>query len=155
MIPYSKQSITERDIDEVVRVLKSDFLTQGPSIPRFERALEKKFEVKYAVACSSGTAALHLAYASLGVGPGSIGVVPSITFSATANSFLYLGADVRFCDVDRSTGLICCDSLESILQSIQPDSKLKSVVISPVSFAGATASLDRVYDIGHRYGIKW
>ena len=154
MIPYSKQSITDTDIDEVVRVLKSDFLTQGPCIPQFEKALEEKFGVRHAVVCSSGTAALHLAYASLGVGPGSIGIVPTITFSATANAFLYLGADIRFCDVDRSTGLICNDSLEDVLQSIQSHADSKSVVISPVSFAGATVPLDQVHEIAQKYGIK-
>jgi len=154
MIPYSKQSITDKDIDEVVRVLKSDFLTQGPCVPQFEKALEDKFGVQHAVVCSSGTAALHLAYAGLGVGPGSIGVVPAITFSATANAFLYLGAEIRFCDVDQSTGLICCDSLEHLLKSIKHHSDLKSVVVSPVSFAGATAPLDQVYEIAQKYGIQ-
>ena len=87
---------------------------------------------------------------ALGLARGSIGLVPTITFSATANAFLYLGADIRFCDVDRSTGLICNDSLEEVLQSIQSHADLKSVVISPVSFAGATVPLDHVHEIAQK-----
>ena len=80
MIPYSKQSITDKDIDEVVRVLKSDFLTQGPCVPQFEKALEDKFGVQYAVVCSSGTAALHLAYAGLELALARSGWCPQSPF---------------------------------------------------------------------------
>ena len=114
MIPYSKQDLTDRDISEVTRVLKSDLITQGPEVQLFEDALKAEFSVGHAVACSSGTAALHLSYAALGVDSQSVGVVPAITFSATANAFRYLGAQVRFCDINPRTGLICLESLESI-----------------------------------------
>jgi len=154
MIPYSKQSISEEDIREVVGILQSDFLTQGPCVPQFEEAIQERFSVKHAVACSSGTAALHLAYAGAGAGKDTVGIVPSITFSATANAFLYLGAQVRFCDVDPATGLICCDSLEAVVQAIQSESQTESIFISPVSFAGATAPLDRINLIAQKYGLK-
>jgi dTDP-4-amino-4,6-dideoxygalactose transaminase len=154
MIPYSKQSISEEDIREVVGILHSDFLTQGPCVPEFEEAIKERFSVKHAVVCSSGTAALHLAYAGAGAGKDTVGIVPSITFSATANAFLYLGAQARFCDVDPATGLICCDSLEAVVRAIQSESQTESIFVSPVSFAGATAPLDRINLIAQKYGLK-
>jgi dTDP-4-amino-4,6-dideoxygalactose transaminase len=116
MIPYSKQKISEKDLIEVGRVMQSAFLTQGPEVVSFEEKLKEKFSVNDAVACSSGTAALHLSYASIGVNEQTIGIVPAITFSATANAFRYLGAEVQFCDVNPDNGLICLDSLEIILK---------------------------------------
>ena len=96
MIPYSRQNISEKDLIEVGKVMKSAFLTQGPEVVAFEGALKEKFSVHDAIACSSGTAALHLSYASIGVNEQTIGIVPSVTFSATANAFRYLGAEVNF-----------------------------------------------------------
>ena len=154
MIPYSRQDITAEDISAVTRVLKSDFLTQGPKVPAFEEKLKEFFSVKHAIACSSGTAALHLTYASLGVNPQTTGIVPAITFAATANAFRYLGAEVEFCDVDHQTGLICPISLEAIFQNMQPKQGRCPVLISPVSFAGATAPLDSLAKISSRLGYQ-
>ncbi len=154
MIPYSRQNITESDLSAVSRVLKSDFLTQGPQVEAFEDALKVKFSVNYAVLCSSGTAALHLSYASIGVGPKTIGIVPAITFAATANAFRYLGAEVRFCDVDDRTGLLCLSSLEEILRDLSLDACDCPGVISPVSFAGATAPLADVQKCAKKYGFR-
>ena len=154
MIPYSKQHITDEDRHAVSKVLGSDFVTQGPAVVDFENALKDRFSVEHAVVCSSGTAALHLSYAGAGVNPKTIGIVPAITFSATANAFRYLGAEVRFCDVDEKTGLICLDSLNSILQSneYQFDSSLG--VVSPVSFAGATAPLEEIKNLTQIQGLR-
>ncbi len=154
MIPYSKQHITDEDRLAVSHVLESDFVTQGPAVVDFEDALKKRFSVEHAVVCSSGTAALHLSYAGIGVNSKTIGIVPAITFSATANAFRYLGAEVRFCDVDEKTGLICLDSLESILRSIEYKSSLCRGVISPVSFAGAVAPLQEIKKLTPVHGLK-
>lgn len=115
MIPYSKQSIEDVDLEAVSEVLKSPWLTQGPKVSEFEAHLSETLQVKEAVACSSGTAALQLAYASLGVNSNSIGIVPSVTFAATANAFRYLGARVILCDVNPDDGIICLSSLEELL----------------------------------------
>ena len=105
IIPYSRQSISDEDISLVKKVISSDFLTQGPFIKKFENALESKLGVKHAVVCSNGTAALHLSYASCGINQESLGIVPAITFAATANALRYQGAKVQFCDVDPKTGI--------------------------------------------------
>ena len=154
MIPYSRQNISEKDLIEVGKVMKSAFLTQGPEVVAFEGALKEKFSVHDAIACSSGTAALHLSYASIGVNEQTIGIVPSVTFSETANAFRYLGAEVQFCDVNPTNGLICLDSLESILRKIKLQKGVCPGVISPVSFAGATAPIPDVHQLACRYGFK-
>ncbi|MDG1138709.1 MAG: aminotransferase class I/II-fold pyridoxal phosphate-dependent enzyme [Opitutales bacterium] len=154
IIPYSKQSISADDIQAVKRVLKSDFLTQGPKVPEFERALARYFGTKYAICCSSGTAALHLAYSSLGASPSSIAIVPAITFAATANAFRYLGSDVIFCDVVPETGHICIHHLEKILSSIPKLKNDQKGFIAPVSFAGAIAPLERCNQLASRYNFQ-
>jgi len=129
MIPYGRQSIDQDDIDAVVQSLKSDWLTQGPALRRFETELASRVDAKFAVACNSGTAALHMAYAAAAIRPGDTVVVPANTFLATANAALYLGAEVRFCDVDPETGLMTVQNLEAVL-----DESVRAVV--PVHFAG-------------------
>lgn len=154
MIPYSMQDINDHDIAVVMRVLKSKFITQGPEVQAFENDLMEKFSVEHAIVCSSGTAALHLSYAALGIQEKSIGVVPAITFSATANAFRYLGAEVRFCDVDPKTGLLCLDSLECTLKEIDLASITCPGVVSPVSFAGSLAPLRQVRELSDSIGFK-
>lgn len=129
MIPYGRQSIDQDDIDAVVASLKSDWLTQGPALKRFESQLAEQTAAKFAVACNSGTAALHMAFAAAGIGPGDTVVVPANTFLATANAAIYLGAEVRFCDVDPDSGLMTTETLEPVL-----DDSVTAVV--PVHFAG-------------------
>ena len=104
MIPYSTQDISEADVKAVGKALRSGWLTQGPAVERFEKALAKAAGTKYAVAVNSGTAALHAAYFAAGVAKGDEVVVPALTFAATGNAALYLGAKPVFADVDSKTG---------------------------------------------------
>ncbi len=100
MIPYGRQDVTDDDISAVVDVLKSNFLTQGPEVERFERAFADAVQATYAVASNSATSSLHLAYLALDVGPGDIVWTPPITFVATASAARMCGADVDFVDVN-------------------------------------------------------
>jgi len=153
MIPYSKQSINAKDLEAVVNVLESPWLTQGPKVPEFEESLAKAFKVKHAVACSNGTSALQLAYAALGVGPSSIGIVPAITFAATANAFRYLGAEVRLCDVNKDNGLIDLASLEKVMQKVNDEGVPGPNIVSPVSLAGRIAPLQQVRELALKYNF--
>jgi len=152
-IPYSCQSISEDDVESVAQVLRSSYLTQGPELELFERAMTAKFNLRHAVCCSSGTAALHLAYAAAGISPNSVGIVPAVTFSATANAFRYLGAQVIFCDINPATGLIDPVSLEECLNSCKLDSRAVHA-ISPVSFAGKVAPLAVCRELASAHGCK-
>ena len=114
-LSYGRQSISDEDIQTVVDVLRSDFLTQGPAISLFERALVKETMAQEAVALSSATAALHLLYLALGLSKGDMVWTSPITFVATANAARYCGASVDFVDVDKSTGNICPLALETKL----------------------------------------
>jgi len=154
MIPYSKQSIKDVDLEAVSEVLKSPWLTQGPKVSEFEKHLSETFQVKEAVACSSGTAALQLAYASLGVNSDSIGIVPSVTFAATANAFRYLGAKVLFCDVNPDDGIISLSSLEEMLIHVRKNCKLNIGVISAVSLAGKPAPLAKINELAKKYDFS-
>ena len=153
LIPYSRQEISEQDITEVGRVLQSSFLTQGPEVELFERALTDRFQVDFAICCSSGTAALHLAYAAIGVKQESFGFVPAVTFSATANAFRYLRAQVIFCDIDPETGIIDLNSLEKQLVKFRKKSDA-ICAISPVSFAGKVAPLEECRKLADTFGCS-
>lgn len=144
-IPYGRQTITDSDIAAVVDVLRSDFITQGPKIPEFERAVADYHGAKYAVAFSNGTAALHAAYHALGVSDGDEIITSPITFSATANAAVYLGGKPVFADIDPATN--CIDS-ERIEERITPRTK----VIAPVSFGGYPADLKRVSALAKKHG---
>ena len=134
MIPYSTQDINEADIKAVGRALRSGWLTQGPAIGRFEKALAKKVGARFAVAFNSGTAALHAAYFAAGVRKGDEVIVPSLTFAATANAALYLGAKPVFADSDMQTGNInIADARKKITK------KTKAIV--PVDYGGRPADL--------------
>ncbi len=147
LIPYSRQSITEEDISMVVKIMNSDFVTQGPQIPLFEEKLKEYFGVSHAVACSSGTSALHLAYAASGINMDSLGIVPAITFSATANAFRYFDAKVQFCDVDPESGLISIDSMEECISGVSEEQREKINAVTPVSFAGSVPNLAHCKEI--------
>jgi dTDP-4-amino-4,6-dideoxygalactose transaminase len=112
MIPYGRQDISQQDIDAVVDVLKSDFLTQGPKVPVFERALTSHTGAKYAVAVNSATSALHIACMALELGEGDWLWTSPITFVASANAGLYCGAKVDFVDIDSRTYNLCPNELE-------------------------------------------
>ena len=105
-LPYGRQTIEDDDVAAVAAALRDDFLTTGPGVARFEAAFAEAVGAPHAIACNSGTAALHLAAMSIGLGPGDTVVVPSLTFLATANAIRYVGAEVAFADVDPDTGLI-------------------------------------------------
>ena len=152
-IPYSRQWIDDQDVAEVEKILRSDYLTQGPTVKLFEEALADRFGVERAVVCSSGTAALHLAYAGLGINGQSTGIVPPITFAASANALLYLGSRVVFCDVNPETGLLCTNSLQKILNELEFDEHSSNVVV-PVSFAGSLAPLREIAEISAPKGFE-
>ena len=135
MIPYGKQDINSDDIDAVIDVLKSDFITQGPMVPAFEDAVKTHTGVKYALAANSATSALHIACLALGVGQGDIVWTSPISFVASANCALYCGADVDFVDIDEKTYNMCPIKLEEKLLSAQKAGKLPKVVI-PVHLSG-------------------
>src|SRR6185437_4512301 len=110
-LPYGRQLLDSDDIAAVTEVLRSDWLTTGPTIARFEEAFAQQVGVRRAIACSSGTAALHLAVMALDLGPGDGAIVPAITFLSTANVVRFTGAEVVFADVDPQNGLLSPDSL--------------------------------------------
>ncbi len=147
MIPYGRQYIDEEDIRAVVEVLRSDFITQGPKIREFETALARTCGARYAVVFSSGTSALHGAYFALGLSEGDEFVVPSITFTATANAGLYLGAKPLFADVEPDTGNIDPSSVEEL---ISPRTRL----VVAVHYAGHPADMEKIREIADRYGLK-
>jgi UDP-4-amino-4,6-dideoxy-N-acetyl-beta-L-altrosamine transaminase len=142
-LPYGRQSIDDDDIAAVVRVLRSDFLTQGPEVKRFEESLVQATGAKYAVAVANGTAALHLACLAAGVREGSVGITSTITFVASANAIRYAGGTARFADVDPDTGHMSTASLaQRIAEAKQAGSAPK--VIIPVDLTGSVADLAAV-----------
>jgi len=128
---YGRQTIDQSDIDAVVVVLQSDFLTQGPAVPRFEAALAERCGAAHAIAVSNGTAALHLACLAAGLGPEDVGITSAMTFAASANCLRYVGAEVAFTDIDPDTLGMSPASLKQVLQRI-PHAK----AVIPVHMAG-------------------
>jgi len=141
MLTYGKQTIEEDDIEAVADVLRSDFLTTGPKVAEFENALADSTGASEAVVVGNGTQALHLACLAIGLGPGDLAIVPTITFLATANAARYCGADILFCDVDPVTGLLDLHALEILLQT----HKNQSVkAIFPVHLGGQIVDLSAI-----------
>lgn len=153
MIPYGRQDISEADIQAVVDVLRSDFLTQGPTVPAFEQAIRTYCGAKYAVAANSATSALHISCLALDVGPGDIVWTTPITFVASANCALYCGAAVDFVDIDSRTYNMSVDSLAAKLEKAQKQGGLPKVVI-PVHLAGQSCDMAGIYALAQRYGFK-
>lgn len=153
MIPYGRQSISEADIDAVVEVLRSDFLTQGPVVPRFEQAVADYCCARFGVAVNSGTAALHIACLALGVGPGDWVWTSPISFVASANCALYCGAQVDFVDIEPDTGNMCAVELERKLVAAKAEGRLPKVVI-PVHFAGLPCDMKEIHRLGQEYGFR-
>lgn len=153
MIPYGRQSIDDDDIAAVVAQLKSDWLTQGPVVTRFERALADYLGVKHVVAVSSGTAALHLAALAAGVGPGDVGVTTPITFVASANCIRYAGGRVVLADVDPATALVSVEALAARCAQLAANGTPPKVII-PVDFSGQPADLPAVRAIADKYGAR-
>lgn len=152
-IPYGRQSISPEDIQAVVDVLQSDFLTQGPTVPIFEKGVSAYCGAAHAVAVNSATSALHIACLSLGVGPGDLVWTSPITFVATANCALYCGADIDFVDIDDKTFNISAERLAEKLAHAHRAGRLPKVVI-PVHIAGQSCDMVRIAELASRYGFK-
>lgn len=153
MIPYGRQSISEADIEAVVEVLRSDFLTQGPVVPRFEQAVADYCGARFGVAVNSGTAALHIACLALGVGQGDWVWTSPISFVASANCALYCGAQIDFVDIEPDTGNMCALELERKLIVAKAEGRLPKVVI-PVHFAGLPCDMKEIHRLGREYGFR-
>ncbi len=153
MIPYGRQDITQEDINSVINTLKSDFLTQGPVVPLFEKKLCDVTQAKYSIAVNSCTSALHLACLALNLGPGDILWTSPITFVASVNCALYCGAKVDFVDIDPSTALMSIESLKNKLIKAKKEGNLPKIII-PVHFAGQPCDMKEIYELGQEYGFK-
>ncbi|GAB1142020.1 MULTISPECIES: UDP-4-amino-4,6-dideoxy-N-acetyl-beta-L-altrosamine transaminase [Shewanella] len=153
MIPYGKQDISRDDIDAVVEVLQSDWLTQGPKVPAFEQALCDYTGGKFAVAVNSATSALHIACLALDVGPGDRVWTSPITFVASANCALYCGAEVDFVDVNPESGNMCPEALKAKLEQAKREGTLPKVVI-PVHLCGHSCDMAAIAELGKAYGFK-
>jgi UDP-4-amino-4,6-dideoxy-N-acetyl-beta-L-altrosamine transaminase len=153
MIPYGRQDVTQLDIDAVVAVLRSDFLTQGPAVPRFEKAVATRVGARHAVAVSSATSALHVACMALGLGPGDLLWTVSNTFVASANCGRYCGADVDFVDIDPFTWNMSLESLKTKLAAARKRGRLPKVVV-PVLFAGQPTEQEEIWQLAQEYGFK-
>jgi UDP-4-amino-4,6-dideoxy-N-acetyl-beta-L-altrosamine transaminase len=153
MIPYGKQDIRQDDIDVVVKVLKSDFLTQGPCVPKFEEEVSKYCGAQYAVAVTSATSALHLACLSLGLGSGDWLWTSPVTFVASANCGLYCGAKIDFVDIDPGTYNLCPKALKKKLVQAKELGKLPKVVV-PVHLCGQPSDMKAIHALSEEYGFK-
>jgi UDP-4-amino-4,6-dideoxy-N-acetyl-beta-L-altrosamine transaminase len=153
VIPYGKQDINQSDINSVVNVLQSDFLTQGPQVPLFEKKVSDYCDVEYGVAVNSATSALHIACLALGLGRGDYLWTSSNTFVASANCGLYCSAKVDFVDIDPKTYNLSTKELEKKLIQAKQDNKLPKIVI-PVHFAGQSCDMQRIHSLGREYGFK-
>ena len=153
MIPYGKQDINQDDIDAVLAVLKSDYLTQGPLVPVFEKAVALAVDAKFSVAVNSATSALHIACLALGVEKGDLVWTSPITFVASANCALYCGAKVDFVDVDPHTGNMCPKALSTKLLLAAKHGTLPKVVI-PVHLCGHSCDMQAISALADEYGFK-
>lgn len=151
-IPYGRQDISEEDINAVVGVLKSDFLTQGPCVPQFEQAIADYVKVKHAVAVNSATSALHIACLALGLQKGDWLWTSPNTFVASANCALYCDANVSFVDIDAQTYNMSVSALEAKLISAKAAGTLPKVVV-PVAFAGQSCEMEAIYKLSKEYGF--
>lgn len=152
MIPYGRQNITQDDIDAVVEVLRSDFLTQGPTVPAFERQLCAYAGASHAVAVNSATSALHIACLALGLGLGDYLWTTPITFVASANCGIYCGAQVDFVDIDPKTYNMCHVALEKKLQRARVDGCLPKIVV-PVHLCGQSCDMRAIHRLSQEYGF--
>ncbi len=153
MIPYGRQDISQADIDAVVSVLKSDFLTQGPQVPLFEQTVAQHVGAKHALAVNSATSALHIACLALGLGSGDWLWTTPVTFVASANCGLYCGAQVDFVDIDSSTYNLCPRALEAKLIRAEQVGQLPKVLVA-VHLCGQPCDMAAIYALGQKYGFK-
>ncbi|MBG0843048.1 UDP-4-amino-4,6-dideoxy-N-acetyl-beta-L-altrosamine transaminase [Ectopseudomonas toyotomiensis] len=153
MIPYGRQDITQADIDAVVEVLQSDFLTQGPMVPRFEQVVARYVGAAHALAVNSATSALHIACLALGLGEGDRLWTSPITFVASANCALYCGAQVDFVDIDPRTYNLCPEALEGKLREAERQGTLPKVLVA-VHLCGQPCDMRAISVLAKRYGFK-
>jgi len=153
MIPYGRQDINQSDIDAVVEVLRSDFLTQGPSVPAFEKCVASYCGAQHAVAVNSATSALHIACLALGVGKGDVVWTTPITFVASANCALYCGATVDFVDIDPRTYNLSVERLAEKLEEAKETGRLPKVLI-PVHLCGQPCDMAGIQALSQQYGFK-
>ena len=154
VIPYGRQSISESDIEAVVKVLRSDYLTQGPVIPKFEAAVATACHAQHAVAVNSATSALHLACLALNVGPGDLVWTSPTTFVASANCALYCGATVDFVDIDPESWCLSTVRLSEKLKLHQERKLPLPKVVIAVHLSGQSCDMASIADLGKRYGFK-
>jgi UDP-4-amino-4,6-dideoxy-N-acetyl-beta-L-altrosamine transaminase len=152
-IPYGRQDITQADIDAVVAVLQSDFLTQGPVVPKFEQAVANHCRASHALAVNSATSALHIACMALGLGPSDWLWTSPITFVASANCGLYCGAQIDFVDIDARTYNMCTQALARKLEQAENEGRLPKVVV-PVHLSGQPCDMKAIHRLAQRYGFK-
>lgn len=152
-IPYGRQDITENDINEVIDVLQSDFLTQGPKVPEFEQIVAQYCGAKYAVAMNSATSALHTACLALDLRVNDWLWTTPITFVASSNCGLYCGAKVDFIDIDPKTYNICPKALASKLEIAERENRLPKIVV-PVHLCGQPCDMEAIYNLSKIYGFK-
>ena len=153
MIPYGKQDINHSDIEAVIAVLKSDFLTQGPQVPLFEKNVSNYCNAQYGVAVNSATSALHVACLALGLGKDDWLWTSPNSFVASANCGLYCGAKVDFVDIDPKTYNLSVEELKKKLIQAKKDNKLPKIVI-PVHFAGQSCDMQSIHKLSKEYGFK-
>ena len=153
MIPYGRQEITESDISEVEKVLRSDFLTQGPTVPRFEKSVASYCGASNAIAVNSATSALHIACLALNLGPGDWLWTSPNTFVASANCGLYCGANIDFVDIDPKSYNMSISSLSEKLFKAEKLGKLPKILV-PVHFGGQPCDMPAIQELSNRYGFK-
>ncbi|HCJ28767.1 MAG TPA: UDP-4-amino-4,6-dideoxy-N-acetyl-beta-L-altrosamine transaminase [Pseudomonas sp.] len=153
MIPYGRQDITQADVDAMVAVLQSDFLTQGPMVPRFEQRVAQHVGASHALAVNSATSALHIACLALGLGKGDWLLTTPVTFVASANCGLYCGAKVDFVDVDPRTYNLCPKALEIKLEQAEREGKLPKVLVA-VHLCGQPCDMQAIQALAQRYSFK-
>jgi UDP-4-amino-4,6-dideoxy-N-acetyl-beta-L-altrosamine transaminase len=152
VIPYGKHEVNQSDIDAVVKILQSEFLTQGPLVPKFEKIVSQYCQADYGVAVNSATSALHLACLALGLSKGDYLWTSPITFVASANCGLYCGADIDFVDIDPKTYNMSPAKLESKLIQAKEKGQLPKIVI-PVHFCGQSCDMEAIYELSKKYGF--
>lgn len=153
MIPYGRQDIIQADINAVIEVLQSDFLTQGPKVPLFEQTVANKVGAKHALAVNSATSALHIACMALGLGQGDWLWTTPITFVASANCGLYCGAQIDFIDIDPRTYNLCPKALETKLATAEKGDQLPKVLVV-VHLCGQPCDMQAIHTLSQRYGFK-
>jgi UDP-4-amino-4,6-dideoxy-N-acetyl-beta-L-altrosamine transaminase len=153
MIPYGRQDITQADVDAVIAALRSEFLTQGPLVPRFEEAIAHRVGAGHGVAVNSATSALHIACQALGLGPGDWLWTSPITFVASANCALYCGASVDFVDVDPRTCNLSAEALARKLEQAEAQGRLPKVVV-PVHLGGQSCDMAAIHALAQRHGFR-